>query len=62
MIDRRYQGITARIVFGKALAADSDADVNTQLAARMNQLITDPPSDWTPLSRRTSGSLTTTAA
>ena len=62
MVDVRSRSVTARVVFGAPIAPDLDADANTQLAARMEQLISDPPSDWTPLSRRTSEPLTTTAA
>ncbi len=62
MVDSRFRSVTSRIVFGAPIPVGLDAGVNTQLAARMKQLISDPPSDWTPLSRRTSAPLTTTAA
>ena len=62
MVDPRSRSVTARIVFGAPIAPDHDADVNSQLVARMKQLISDQPSDWTPLSRRTPEPLTTTAA
>jgi hypothetical protein len=62
MLDPRYRRVTARIAFGAPLATVSDASVSAELAACMRELISDPPTDWTPLSRRASEPLTTTAA
>jgi 1-acyl-sn-glycerol-3-phosphate acyltransferase len=62
MVDVRSRRVTARIAFGAPVAPDLDADVNSLLLTRMKQLISDPRSDWTPLPRKTSEPLTTTAA
>jgi 1-acyl-sn-glycerol-3-phosphate acyltransferase len=62
MVDPRSRKVTVRIVFGALIAPAVDADVNSQLARWMRQLIFDPRSDWTPLSRKRSQPLTTTAA
>jgi hypothetical protein len=62
MLDPRYRRVTARIAFGAPLAMVSEASVSAVLARRMRELISDPPTDWTPLSRRASEPLTTTAA
>ena len=62
MIDLQFRRVTARIAFGEPIATEADANLNSQLARRMNQLISGPPSDWAPLSRGTPGALRTTAA
>jgi 1-acyl-sn-glycerol-3-phosphate acyltransferase len=62
MMDMQFRRVTARIAFGEPIASDGDANLNSQLAWRMNQLISDSPSNWAPLSRRTPSTLTTTAA
>ena len=40
MIDLGFRRVTARIAFGEPIAPDSDASLSSQLAWRMNQLIT----------------------
>ena len=61
MIDLRFRPVTARIAFGEPIALASDVNL-TELARRMDQLISGPASDWAPLSRRTPDARTTTAA
>ena len=61
MINVRSRHVTARIAFGEPITGDG-GNVNAQLAQRVNQLISAPPLEWTPLSRGTSKSLTKTAA
>jgi len=60
MIDPRYRQVRARIAFGAALLAARDG-VSAALASRMRSLIIDPPSDWLPLERRSSGRAPTAA-
>jgi putative hemolysin len=62
MISPNYRRVSARIAFGAPLVADFDGVVSAVLAARMRELIADPPSEWSPLSRRASDSQKTTAA
>jgi 1-acyl-sn-glycerol-3-phosphate acyltransferase len=62
MIDVRSRPVTARVAFGEPIALDAGANMSSQLSARMNQLICDPPLIWAALTRRRSDSLTTTAA
>jgi 1-acyl-sn-glycerol-3-phosphate acyltransferase len=62
MVAPRYRRVCARIAFGAPLVADRGAGFDRALAARMRDLISDPPTDWTPLSRRGSEPVTTTAA
>jgi hypothetical protein len=62
MIGRRYRTVVARVGFGAPLAADTERDVSALLTARMRDLISDPPSEWSPLSRRASDPASTTAA
>jgi hypothetical protein len=62
MISSQYRSVTARIAFGAPLAAHLDGTLSAVLAARMQDLICDPPSHWSPLSQRASGPAATTAA
>jgi len=62
MIDLQFRRVTARVAFGEPIALEADADLNSQLARRMNQLISGPPPDWAPLPRKPLDALTTTAA
>jgi len=61
MIDPRLRRVTARVAFGAPLIADANG-VTPMLAARMRELLFDPPSDWITLARRSSDPATTTAA
>jgi 1-acyl-sn-glycerol-3-phosphate acyltransferase len=61
MIDLHLRPVTARIAFGEPIPADADPNLKSQLAWRMNLLISAPPSDWAPLSRKRSPALTTAA-
>ena len=60
MTDSRYRRVTARIAFGAP--HEPDRDTSAILTARMRDLLFDSRSDWTPLSRRTSDPVKTTAA
>ena len=60
-IDPRYRPVTARIAFGAPLVAERGASVNTELAVRMRDLLSDPSAVWKPLSRRPSDPATTAA-
>ncbi len=63
MHDARYRPVTARIAFGTPLAPVWDGnDVTAVLAARVRELLVDPPSDWMPVTRRSSEPATNTAA
>ena len=62
MISPHYRRVGARIAFGVPLAASIDSTVSAVLAARMRELIFDPPTDWLPLSGRATDSPKTTAA
>jgi putative hemolysin len=62
MISPHYRRVGARIAFGAPVAADRNGAVGAVLAARMRELISDPPVEWSPLSRRASDSPKTTAA
>jgi hypothetical protein len=62
MIGPQYRRVTARIAFGAPLAAELDGTVSAVLAMRVRELISDPPSTWSPLSRGASDAETTTAA
>jgi hypothetical protein len=63
MHDARYRPVTARIAFGTPLAPVRDGiDVTAVLAARVRELLVDPPSDWMPITRRSSEPATNTAA
>jgi hypothetical protein len=62
MVDLRSRSVTARIVFGASLGLEHDADVNSALTEQMTQLISDPPTSWTPLLPSRWEPLTTTAA
>jgi len=61
MIDPRCRAVTARIAFGSPLVAERGASLNTELAARMRGLLSDPALVWKPLSRRPSDPATTAA-
>jgi hypothetical protein len=61
MTDLHLRPVTARIAFGEPIPADADPNLKSQLAWRMNLLISAPPSDWAPLSRKRSPALTTAA-
>ncbi len=61
MIDPRCRAVTARIAFGSPLVAERGASLNTELAARMRDLLSDPSVVWKPLSRRPSDPATTAA-
>ena len=61
MIDPRCRPVTARIAFGSPLVAERGASVNTELASRMRDLLSDPGAVWKPLSRRPSDPATTAA-
>jgi 1-acyl-sn-glycerol-3-phosphate acyltransferase len=61
MIDPRCRPVTARIAFGSPLVAARGASLNTELAARMRDLLSDPGAVWQPLSRRPSDPATTAA-
>ncbi len=62
MIGPRYRSVSARIAFGAPLVAHVDGTVGAELAWRMRELISDPPSEWSPLSERAEPPATTTAA
>jgi putative hemolysin len=62
MISPHYRRVGARIAFGVPLIASIDSTVSAVLAARMRELIFDPPTDWLPLSGRATDSPKTTAA
>lgn len=56
MVEPRYRSITARIAVGSPLGAAEDREADgsplvARLAQRMRALLTDPPSEWTPLVR-----------
>ena len=61
MIDPRCRPVTARIAFGSPLVAERGASLNTDLAARMRDLLSDPSVVWKALSRRASDPATTAA-
>ena len=56
MLDPRYRPVTARIAFGAPIVSDPDRpDAATFTAAaveRLSDMISAPPSDWTPLALR----------
>jgi hypothetical protein len=62
MFSAHYRSVAARIAFGAPLAVNFDGTASAVLAMRMRDLISDPPSDWSPLSRRASDPPKTTAA
>lgn len=66
MIDPRYRQVSVRIAFGAPIMSaqieSEGANVTPTIAARVRELISDPPSAWAPLSRRSSVPATTTAA
>jgi 1-acyl-sn-glycerol-3-phosphate acyltransferase len=62
MISPHYRTVGARIAFGAPLGADLDGPVSAVLAARVRQLISDPPPEWLTLSRRAADAAPPTAA
>jgi hypothetical protein len=62
MIDPELRTVAPRIVFGAPIAFELDRDTNSQVAARMRQLVFELPPEWASLPPRTSEPLKTTAA
>jgi putative hemolysin len=63
MLEPRYRRVSARIAFGTPLAPVWDGiNVTAVLATRVRELLVNPPSDWMPITRRSSEPATNTAA